>query len=74
LDACVMVLPDYPPVMRLEMAAAYLSLSQSSFKKHVAPEVQAVRLTPGCVGWLRSELDKWLAGRSNVAVSDWNGL
>ena len=57
-------LPDWPPVLHEAWAAAYLSLSPSTFRQHVVPDVPAVHLTPRRVGWLRADLDKWLAQRA----------
>jgi predicted DNA-binding transcriptional regulator AlpA len=54
-------LPGWPPVLNEAWAAAYLSLSQSTFRSAVVPSVPAIQLTPGRVGWLRVDLDRWLA-------------
>lgn len=57
-------LPDWPPVLHEAWAAAYLSLSPSTFRAQVAPKVRPVHLTARRVGWLRTDLDKWLAQRA----------
>lgn len=62
-------LPYWPPVLHEAWAAAYLSLSTSTFREQVAPVVQSVRLTPRRVGWLRSDLDNWLAQRAGAGAS-----
>lgn len=41
-------------------AAAYLRKSVATFRRHVAPELPAVRLTPGRQTWFRDDLDRWL--------------
>jgi predicted DNA-binding transcriptional regulator AlpA len=64
-------LPGWPPVLHEAWAAAYLSLSATTFRAAVVPEVAPVRLTPGRIGWLRRDLDLWLARRAGtVAPSD----
>lgn len=63
------VLPGWPPVLHEEWAAAYLSLSQTTFRAVVVPQVKAVSLTTRRVGWLRTDLDKWLAQRAGEAAS-----
>jgi hypothetical protein len=62
-------LPGWPPVLHEAWAAAYLSLSQTTFRAAVVPEVAPVKLTPGRNGWLRKDLDKWLARRAGTAAS-----
>ena len=57
-------LPGWPAVLHEEWAAAYLSLSTSTFKAQVVPAVPAIHLTKRRVGWLRTDLDKWLAQRA----------
>jgi hypothetical protein len=54
-------LPGWPPVLNEVLAAAYLSLSPSAFRRAVVPSVPPIHLTPGRVGWLRADLDRWLA-------------
>lgn len=53
-------LPDWPAVMRAKTAAAYLDISQSAFLEHVAPALPKVRMSPGIVGYRRSDLDRWV--------------
>lgn len=62
-------LPGWPPVLHEAWAAAYLSLSPTTFRAAVVPDVAPVKLTPGRVGWLRADLDKWLARRAGPAAS-----
>lgn len=54
-------LPGWLPMLHEAWAAAYLSLSPSTFRQQVAPDVPPVRLTQRRVHWLRADLDKWLA-------------
>jgi len=63
-------LPDWPPVLHEAWAAAYLSLSLSTFRKTVVPEVPAVKLTVRRVGWLRADLDNWLARKAGHPAND----
>ncbi len=56
-----LALPGWPSVLHEAWAAAYLSLS--TFRTQVVPDVPAVQLASRRVGWLRSDLDKWLALR-----------
>lgn len=63
------LLPGWPPVLHEAWAAAYLSLSATTFRAAVVPEVAPVKLTPGRVGWLRRDLDRWLARRAGTAAS-----
>ena len=62
-------LPGWPAVLHEQWAAAYLSLSPSTFRAQVAPEVPAIHLTTKRVGWLRADLDNWLARRAGEAAS-----
>jgi hypothetical protein len=62
-------LPGWPPVLHEAWAAAYLSLGASTFRAAVVPDVPPVQLTPGRIGWLRADLDKWLARRAGTASS-----
>ena len=55
-------LPDWPGLMRAPEAAAYLSISEEAFRKHVAPRLRAVKVTPGSVSWARRDLDRLIAG------------
>jgi len=61
-------LPGWPRALREEWAAAYLGMSPSLFRATVAPEVAAVRLSPGRVAWLREDLDAWLDRRAGKPV------
>jgi predicted DNA-binding transcriptional regulator AlpA len=63
-------LPDWPRGMREALAADYVGLSSSTFRREWS-EGRApgpVHLTPGRQVWLREDLDQWLdrkAGRLN---------
>ncbi len=66
-------LPNWPRGMRQSLAAAYLGLSEATFRVQVASEVPPVQLTPGRAVWLRDDLDAYLdrkAGRSAAAAGD----
>lgn len=65
-------LPAWPRAMNVELAAAYVALSVTSFRVYVVPLVPAIPLTPGRVGWLREDLDAGLdkqAGRAPAATN-----
>ena len=70
-------LPDWPRGLSVELAAAYVGLSASTFRSVVAPKVPPVRLTERRLAWLREDLDAWLdrrAGRvapSQSTADDW---
>lgn len=70
-------LPDWPRALRLPLAAAYVGLSATAFREHVASKLSAIHLTPGTVAWLRDDLDRWLdeiAGRTpqSEQVNPWH--
>ena len=70
-------LPGWPAVLHEEWAAAYLSLSTTTFRQQIAPEVPPIRLTAGRIGWKRADLDNWLArrqpgGATSVAHNPWD--
>jgi predicted DNA-binding transcriptional regulator AlpA len=50
-----------PAVLREADAAHYCGLSPTTFRAVVAPQVTARRLSTGRVGWLRADLDAWIA-------------
>ncbi len=54
-------LPGWPAVLHEEWAAAYLSLSPTTFRKAIVPHVPPVALTNRRIGWLHTDLDNWLA-------------
>lgn len=54
------LLPGWPRALREDLAAAYCGLSPSAFQRAVAPKVPAIRPSPGCVAWLRDDLDAYL--------------
>ncbi len=62
-------LPGWPPVLHEAWAAAYLSLSTTTFRTAVVPDVPPVKLTEKRIGWLRSDLDNWLAQRAGGGAS-----
>lgn len=63
-------LPGWPAVLHEEWAAAYVALSPSTFRAQVAPVVPAIHLTQRRIGWLRTDLDDWVARRrGNAATS-----
>ena len=65
-------LPTWPRAMNVDLAAAYVALSVTSFRTYVVPSVPSIPLTPGRVGWLREDLDAWLdkqAGRTSVPTN-----
>lgn len=53
-------LPYWPIAMREDRAAAYLDVSATWFRQHVAPHIQAARPTRGVVLYPRAQLDAWL--------------
>ena len=57
-------LPGWPAALHEDWAAAYVGLPPSTFRAHVAKDVPPVQLTKRRVGWLRSDLDTWLAKRA----------
>lgn len=68
-------LPNWPRALRVEMAAAYLGMSEASFRRHVA--IEPVQLAPGITAWLREDLDRWLDARAgrvagSVEVNPWH--
>ena len=54
-------LPFWPAVLHEEWAAAYLSLSATTFREQVAPAVPPIQLTIKRIGWRRTDLDAWIA-------------
>jgi predicted DNA-binding transcriptional regulator AlpA len=57
-------LPGWPRALAQPLAAAYVSLSEASFRVHVMKEVPPVRLTNRRIAWLRDDLDAWLDRRA----------
>lgn len=65
-------LPYWPRGLSEPLAAAYVGLSESTFRAQVIPEVKPVALTKGRQVWLREDLDAWLdrkAGRGQPSDS-----
>jgi predicted DNA-binding transcriptional regulator AlpA len=66
-------LPGWPRFLRAEKAAAYLDVSKTHFLATIAPDLQAINLSPAVKGWLREDLDAWLdAKRGGEAPSQAN--
>ncbi len=61
-------LPDWPAVLQEEWAAAYLSLSTTSFRNVVVPTVPPITLTAKRRGWRRTDLDAWIAKQAGDAA------
>jgi hypothetical protein len=60
----------WPRGMSVEVAARYLSVSVSTFRRAVGVDVPPVHITPGRIVWLREDLDRWLDARAGrVAAS-----
>ena len=55
-------LPAWPRALRASLAAAYLGMSEASFRRHVA--IPPVQTAPGIVAWLREDLDAWLDAKA----------
>ena len=71
------LLPGWPAVLHEEWAAAYLSLSATTFREQIAPAVPPIQLTVKRIGWRRSDLDAWIArqggsGSSPVSGNSWD--
>jgi prophage regulatory protein len=65
-------LPNWPRGLREELAAEYVGLAPSTFRREVTERraPQPIRLTPGRLVWLKEDLDAWLdrvAGRSTAS-------
>lgn len=58
------VLPNWPRLLDEQLAAAYLTMSPSSFRERVAPHVQEVEEIGGMKRWDRLLLDHWVDHRS----------
>jgi len=57
--------------MRAATAAAYLDISEATFRRAVQPELTPVPLSPAAVAYLREDLDAWLdakAGRTRASA------
>jgi predicted DNA-binding transcriptional regulator AlpA len=74
------LLPDWPRAMNEESAAAYVSLSLSSFRTEVSKGriPKPIKLTLKRKAWLRDDLDGWLDGLAGkiaasapVEIDDW---
>jgi predicted DNA-binding transcriptional regulator AlpA len=61
-------LPAWPAALRAELAAAYLDISTATLARMHAGALlpSPLKFSPGCVAWVREELDAWLsAGAPN---------
>ncbi len=72
-------LPGWPRALKVELAAAYVGLSVTSFRQMVMPSVPPVYLTEKRIAWLREDLDRWLdsrAGRASQAIrqNSWDSI
>jgi len=74
-----MPMPDLPPAwpraLRINLAAAYVGLSEATFLRHCT--TKPIQLTPGTKAWLREDLDRWLderAGRvaGSTEINPWH--
>jgi len=56
---------SFPVVFRLPDVLGMIGLSRASVYRMVQAGTfpQPVRLSPGAVGWMRSEVESWLDGR-----------
>lgn len=56
------VFPGWPRGLRSDLAALYVGLSTTTFRKEVAAgrAPQPIHLTEGRLVWLRDQLDSWL--------------
>ena len=61
-------LPGWPAVLHEEWAAAYLSLSTTTFRSAVVPDVPPISLSTRRQGWRRADLDAWIAKRAGDAA------
>lgn len=50
----------WPAAMRAERAAAYLDVSPTYFREHIAPDLQPIRRGRGITLYPRRQLDAWL--------------
>lgn len=62
-------MPYWPIAMRAERAAAYLDLSATYFREHIAPTLTAIRPSVGVVLYHRQDLDAWLDRFRPVAAT-----
>ena len=63
----------WPAAMRAATAAEYLSVSETHFRTHIAPEITAISLGGRAIGYARADLDAWLDQRpGRAAPSDAN--
>lgn len=75
MTARTATIPAWPRAMRAPVAAAYLGMSEASFRRHVA--IEPVQLAPGITAWLREDLDLWLDARAgrvagSAEVNPWH--
>ncbi len=58
-------MPGWPRALSQPLAAAYLSLSEGSFRAQVMPDVPPIHLTGRRIAWLKEDLDAWLDRRAD---------
>jgi prophage regulatory protein len=65
-------LPNWPAALNIGLAAQYVSLSPTSIYALVKDNrfPQPIHLTPGRLGWRRTDLDRWVA---QGGVDGWQG-
>jgi len=65
---------QFPPrVLSVQAACHYLSVSPSTIHRITsAGELRTIRLTPGRIGYLRDELDRWIDANANIQAGHSN--
>lgn len=61
-------LPGWPAAMRAERAAAYLDVSRTYFRQHIAPDLHPIRRGKGLILFPRRQLDAWLDRQEGAAA------
>lgn len=62
------VLPYWPRALRAPLAAAYMGMSEQTFRLHIAPKIRPVHPIPTLTAWLREDLDAYLDALTIEAV------
>ncbi len=60
--------PAWPAAMRAERAAAYLDVSTTYFRQHIAPDLRPIRRGTGVILYPRRQLDGWLDQQEGVTT------
>jgi hypothetical protein len=60
--------PAWPAAMRAERAAAYLDVSGTYFRQHIAPDLNPIRRGKGIILYPRRQLDAWLDRQEGAAA------